>query len=249
MFASEAATFDSAEQKPTETQPQEQQQPSVPVAQLPADAQRVLNILGSGSLEQFVSEYIQLLQGDSANLTTFLNQMFQSQDRNIFEFLFNAHKANSEREWSVKTFFVTIMNIGLTLKDQGSPNIYHYLLLTSEDQPSPIYGLVQQLEPTPELNNHFIAIWNSIFGGKQKSKETPEAKKENFINKLWMGNMSKNSRVTIILTIVALFTILMMSAGYFIKRYGNNVPKLPLPQPVKLPIAKVSIPVVSVADF
>lgn len=248
MFASEAATFESQEKNSTESQlPQDQsQEQQQQVPQLPADAQQVLNILGTGSLEQFVSAYIQLLQRDSPNLTSFLNEKFQSQDGNIFEFLFNAHKANSQREWGVKTFFVTIMNIGLTLKDQGSPNLYHYLLLTSQDQPSPIYGLVQQLEPTKELNDHFINIWNSIFGGKQKTKETSDAKKENFLNKLGMGTMSKNSRVTIILTVVALFTILMISAGYFIKKYGNTVPKLPPPQPVKL---SVGVPKVSVADF
>ena len=76
-----------------------------------------------------------------------------------------------------------------------------------------------------------------MFGNVKKPKETPESnlnsKTENFMNKLGMStNFSKNSRVTIIVTLVALFTILMISAGYFVKKYGNNVPKI---EPIKLP--------------
>lgn len=244
MFASEVATFENSPENPPE---QQEQSPQEQPPQLPVDAQQVLNILGTGSLEQFVSAYIQILREDSNNLTTFLNQLFQSQDSNIFEFLFNAHKANSQKEWGVKTFFVTIMNIGLTIKDQGSPNVYHYLLLTSKDKPSPIYGLVQQLEPTNELNDHFIAIWNSMFGNvKSRKKSVPESKKENFLNKLGMGTLSKNSRVTIILTIIALFTILTISAGYFVKKYGGDItPNIEAPKPIKLPLVvpKPSIPI------
>lgn len=206
MFASEPQSFESAEKPKEETRPEPQQ------PQLPADAQQVLNILSSGSLEQFVSAYFELLKGDSDNLVGFLNEKFQTQYKNIFEFLFNTYKANSQKEWNVKTFFITIMNVGLSFREQqASPNVYYYLLLTTENAPSPIYGLVQQLEPTKELNDHFINLWNGLFG-----KPPQKPKKESFMN------MSKTSRTTIIFTLVALFVVLLVSAGYFFRKYGNG---------------------------
>jgi len=222
VFASEPMSLEQPKEPEPEPQPQQSNGPNIP-----SDSKRVLNILGTGDINTFVSEYIKLVQGDNKNLISFLNKQFNRNDNTVFEFLFDLFKANSDEEWSLKTFVVTIMNLGLTIKDKQAPlNFYYYILLTDEDTASPIYGLVQsfsQNPPSEEMNKYFVQHWNSLFG------------KETFSNNLqgktvkFPMSLSKNTRYTIILIVIFLILILGICGAYFFNKYGGDKIKLPNP--------------------
>lgn len=243
MFKSEPQSLEDT--TPKEQSPTQEQQPVQQQARIPEDSQRVLNILGTEDLSRFTMEYIGLLRRDSDNLTGFLNELFGTTDSNIFEFLFNLFKANSDKEWSIVSFYTTIMNLGLAIKDKGSPSVYHYLFLTTKEVPSPLYGLAQELttnRPPEEINDHFINTWNGIFGNKtKKSKKGKESfEDENSFSKTFnvkfLNNMSKQTRYSIILTIVLLVVILLVCGGYFVNKYGKNMKSISIPKPQAIKI-------------
>jgi hypothetical protein len=233
MFTSEPQPFEPVSTTPSSEVPsQPAQQPAQPIpdappSQLPHDAQQVLNVLVNGDFKAFTHAYIQLLQQNSQVLVRFLNEKFTSNDKSVFEFLFNIFKENSEDEWGIVSFFTAIRELDITIKDQGISNYYHYMLLTvSPDQQSPIYKVVQELESNPpdkDLNDYFINLWNSLFGREtpKKTSGSDSKKGKQLFNIAILDNYSKETRQTIIFIVVALFIIFIMCGGYFINKYGK----------------------------
>ena len=160
MFKSEPESIETKEQKEEKQQEEAAKAVEAATSALPGDVQRTISILESGDLKSFVSSYIQGLQGDSQNLVGFLNSQYDTTDKTVFEFLFNLHKAKAQTEWNLHSFFTTIANLGNQIQENGSPNFYLYLMLTSKETPknSPIYGLAQNLNPDQDLNAHFTNI-------------------------------------------------------------------------------------------
>ena len=168
----------------------------------------------------FITLYIRLLKKDNDNLVSFLNNTFNYTENNIFEFLFNIFKTSSNDEWSFKNFLITVMNLAVTIKDQGSSNFYHYLLLTNSSTPTPIYNLLQTLNNNPppdEINHHFIQEWNTMIGKETFASTATTSSKTFKMSKM----LSKNTRYTILFTMILLFIILGVCGAYFTNKYGK----------------------------
>ena len=251
VFASEPMSLE-----PKQEEPQPPQQNAQPASQpqLPSDVSELLSILGEGDLNTFTTRYINLIQQDNNNLISYLNDKFKSNDKTVFEFIYNLFKSNSNEEWSIQTFYVTIMNLGLTIKDQGIPNFYYYMLLTDQEhhESSPIYGLVQSFgNGYPEdINKNFIQRWNSLFKKEEFSVEPGKTFKLKLPSNL-PSNLSKNARYSIILTVVFLFIILGVCGAYFFTKYGGTTDGIVSPKIIKQmsTITPPTVPSLNIGDF
>jgi len=204
MFASQYEEVPKKEEEKEEPQPQQQEE------DLPQDVKQLLHVLiNNNDLNTFIINYIDMLNNDSDNLISFINGVFNTKNKNIFEFLYNLHKTNSKQPWGIKSFFTTIVNLGIAIGDKGIPNFYYYMLLSAGPNPnSPIYGISEQIQFTKEQEELFKNKWNSL-----------KPKSESFMN------LKYNNKIIISVIVIAI--LLLLGGGYFLfrnKGISSNVP-------------------------